>query len=405
MKFRNIFLAAILTITCACQCGKDGEPTVEKPEVETPVKAEKTRAVWVPDPSHSTMLHSYANLLQKIHVLDQAGVNMLYVCVQARDKVAFDSQVYLANSSYRDIKQVNMFTPYAASYNIPTKSPTSDPLQDLITEAHKRDMQVVFWFEYGFMASHGKPSPAFSLLAKHPEWKSQGNDGDQANYNKTDYYLNSYHEGLQQFMLDLLKESMTLYPEVDGVQGDDRMPAAPRNSGYDVYTKALYKKEFGVDPPYDYNNAQWVSWRLKNLNTFAQKLHKMVKGVGEDKMLCFSPNPYPWCLDKLMQDWPTWLKNKGVDKLSVQCYRYTTDAYQATLKEVLKHVSASGASRKVVNPGVILWGGSQKMTPEVLRQILQINRQEGTDGEAFFWEKGFEDTGLNETITDFYKEK
>lgn len=40
--------------------------------------------------------------------------------------------------------------------------------------------------------------------------------------------------------------------KVDGVQGDDRLPAMPSLAGYDTYTLSLYKKQHdGKEPPRD----------------------------------------------------------------------------------------------------------------------------------------------------------
>ena len=48
--------------------------------------------------------------------------------------------------------------------------------------------------------------------------------------------MNAFNPEVQQFMLDLIQALLTSYPEIDGVQGDDRMPALPSISGYDDYT-------------------------------------------------------------------------------------------------------------------------------------------------------------------------
>ena len=89
---------------------------------------------------------------------------------------------------------------------------------------------------------------------------------------------------------------MTLYPDLDGIQGDDRLPAMPRNSGYDTYTVSLYQSQHqGKNPPADYNNPEWVRWRLDILNTFAKRLYKRVKAKSPNAMISFAPNPYPLC--------------------------------------------------------------------------------------------------------------
>jgi len=50
--------------------------------------------------------------------------------------------------------------------------------------------------------------------------------------------------------MSLIMEVVNNY-DVDGVQGDDRLPAMPSLAGYDNYTSSLYKAKFLKDPPTD----------------------------------------------------------------------------------------------------------------------------------------------------------
>jgi len=42
--------------------------------------------------------------------------------------------------------------------------------------------------------------------------------------------------------------------DIEGIQGDDRLPAMPSLAGYDDYTSSLYYQKFGVAPPQNYND-------------------------------------------------------------------------------------------------------------------------------------------------------
>jgi uncharacterized lipoprotein YddW (UPF0748 family) len=46
-----------------------------------------------------------------------------------------------------------------------------DPLQEMITEAHKENIKVHAWFEYGFAASNGQNGGI--ILAKYPQWSAR----------------------------------------------------------------------------------------------------------------------------------------------------------------------------------------------------------------------------------------
>ena len=58
--------------------------------------------------------------------------------------------------------------------------------------------------------------------------------------------MNGFHAEVQQFMIDIITSLITTH-RIDGIQGDDRLPAMPSVAGYDEYTVALYQKQ----PPND----------------------------------------------------------------------------------------------------------------------------------------------------------
>ncbi|MEN9918260.1 MAG: hypothetical protein RL662_696 [Bacteroidota bacterium] len=392
-----------LTYTLTAQ-----DKTTQTYTVSLTVEPQQTgvRAVWIPDPTHTNAMRSYQHVLNTVKLLDELNINTIYVATWARNQTAFDSQVLLNNSTYANKGEGNFFAPYKATYNAPVVSPTGDPLKDLITEAHKKDIKVVFWFEYGFMASNGATTAQNSkVFDKHPDWMGKANDGSLSNYNKTDYYFNAYNPDVQEFLLSLIEESLTLYPEADGIQGDDRMPAMPRNSGYEDYTIDTYKAEHaGNLPPQDINNAAWVKWRLAILNQFGKTLHTRIKAKKSTALVCFSPNPYPWSEQNLMQQWTTWVESGIVDILSVQCYRYDLAAYNATAKQALGYVTAN-TTQNIFNPGMILKSGATIMTEKLLREQLDVNRELNTNGEAFFYIDGLYDANVQKVLRIYYAGK
>jgi uncharacterized lipoprotein YddW (UPF0748 family) len=132
-----------------------------------------------------------------------------------------------------------------------------DPLQECIEEAHAQGLKVHAWFEYGFAASFSANGGA--IVAAKPNWASRNSSGNLVVKNGFDW-LNALHPEVQQFMTDLFIEVATKY-NVDGLQGDDRMPAMPTEGGYDPYTVDLYKAENGgASPPANFANASWFPY-------------------------------------------------------------------------------------------------------------------------------------------------
>jgi uncharacterized lipoprotein YddW (UPF0748 family) len=176
---------------------------------------------------------------------------------------------------------------------------------------------------------------------------------------------------------------------VDGIQGDDRLPAMPSEGGYDDYTVNLYKAENGgANPPTNSKDAGWVQWRAKKLNTFMKRLYTEVKAAKPNVKLIMSPSIYPFSLTEYLQDWPTWVDSSWVDGIIPQIYRYDINAYRATLqqqKPLFKN------KVHLFTPGVLLKVGTYLPSDQFLTEMIQTNRAEGLKGEVFFFYEGVKD--------------
>ena len=370
----------------------DGE-TTRKITLEASLYPKDTgvRGVYLPSPSHTGSFLSYSEVCKSLDLLASLNFNCLFVCAWAASKTAWNSDVLKENSTWPTRAAGNMYASYTGG--------SGDAVRDIIEAAHARGIKVILWFEYGFMHGIGGVNKSDPVLAKHPSWMGIRDDGSACHYNDTDYYLNGYDPDVQKFMLDLMKEAVTRYPDVDGIQGDDRLPAMPRNSGYDEATQARYLAATGKAAPADYNNADWVRWRLDVLNGFAAKMHTELKALKPSLIVCFAPNKYPWCENVLMQDWPGWIADGSVDLLTVQCYviaRYEEDA-SATLDIVREKTDAP-----LFNPAMILKNGDAILPVDKIAAQLQYNRQIGTFGESQFWFDGLKIPEVQEIFKAYY---
>ena len=334
------------------------------------------RGLFLPSPSHTSSFITYSNVCTSLDLMASLKFNTLFVCSWAATKAAWNSDILVRETTYTTPEQGNMYASYTGG--------SGDALKDIIAEAHKRDIKVILWFEYGFMHRVGGVDLNDPLLARHPDWIGINNKGEYANYNNSDFYLNAYDPDVRDFFLSLMREVLTKYPEVDGVQGDDRMPAMPVNSGYDEKTVAAYKAASGEEPGLNYQNKPWMQFRLDILNGFAGQMWDLVKSIKPTAAVCFSPNNYPWCLDNLMQDWPTWVAEGHADLISVQCYIPANYENYVTLS--LRYVD-----RTKLNPVMILKNGSKILSEEDIRSEIEINRRMLTCGESQFWFDGIKE--------------
>lgn len=351
------------------------------------------RAVWVADPSFTQVVTSWSKIQTFVNLLDELNFNTIYLCVWAKSKTLFQSQVLKDNSNYATKADGCMLTGYTAD------GPNGDLIQDLITYAHSKNIKVIFWLEYGFMHEKDPNMSTHPILSVHPDWEGKNSSGNPANYNGTDFYYNSFDPNVQEFMIKLVEESITLYPTVDGIQGDDRMPASPSNSGYNPATLTAAGQTSTVSN----TNTAWVQWRLNNLNQFGKTLYNRVKAKGNQYIVCSSPNPYPWCKDNLMQDWPTWINDGSVQILSVQCYRDNISSYTATINGVQNYLTTAGA-KKMFNPGIYFYSGNSGWESTFVGQ-MQANRKYGTNGESFFYNEGLNNTLNKKVLKAFYTGK
>jgi uncharacterized lipoprotein YddW (UPF0748 family) len=193
-----------------------------------------------------------------------------------------------------------------------------DFLSRLIIEAHRNGIEVIPWFEFGF-------SPSYSLngghiIAKHPDWALKTRDGALVVDNGFDW-MSAINPNAQRFITSLLTEVMDTY-DVDGVQGDDRLPAMPVEGGYDSTTVAIYKAEHGgAAPPTDYNNAAWMQWRADKMTQYLSSVRDSVKRRSANMILSVAPTPYSWGYPQLLQDSKNWMQLGLADNLIPQLYQ------------------------------------------------------------------------------------
>ncbi len=113
--------------------------------------------------------------------------------------------------------------------------PGLDPLAYLVSQAHRRGLEVHAWFPMG-RVSRGEASP---FLAEHPDWALVGPDGD------TVAWLNFTRPDVRQFIGDLMLETVEHYG-VDGLHFDYTRYPGPE-WGFDAYSAERFKEEHNLD--------------------------------------------------------------------------------------------------------------------------------------------------------------
>ena len=188
-------------------------------------------------------------------------------------------------------------------------------------------------------------------------------------------------------MMSLLREVVERY-DVDGVQGDDRLPANPSIAGYDEWTVAEYRGEHGGrEPPDDHLDADWIDWRASRLNQFAERMYLELKRLDRNLIVSAAPSIYPWSKREYLQDWPTWVREGWVDQICPQVYRTDLSAYRRELATIVREQIPTERLGILV-PGVLVQTeGEPDLNDRLIEPMIRANRNLGILGEILFYDQ------------------
>jgi uncharacterized lipoprotein YddW (UPF0748 family) len=384
MKAFKLFLAVLILCT-TLSCKKSSSSSPPPPtgggggggNNPPPVDPSIIRGAWVTTTA-STALNSAADIKTTVANFKAAGLSHIFIVVYNNARTVYPSTV-MQNLIGKSIKE---------------GFEGRDPLKEMIDEAHANNMKVHAWFEYGFSSSYSANGGL--IVQAKPHWAGKNQAGNLLVKNGFDW-LNALHPEVQDFLMSLIMEVVTRY-NVDGIQGDDRLPAMPSEGGYDDYTVNLYQAEHaGANPPTNTKDPAWLQWRAQKLNKFMKRIFTEVKAAKPAVKIIMSPSVYPFALNEYLQDWPTWVDSSWVDGIIPQVYRYDIAAYRATLQSQKTYFKSR---TNLYTPGVLLKSGTYLPSDQFLTDMIQANRTEGYKGEVFFFYEGVKDK-LNYFINQY----
>lgn len=381
MKKKLSFLILFsLFIFIIWQCKKETEDAVVVVSPTTdglPPISPYIRGVWLTN-VNSQVLYSTDGIKNAVKKCRQNGINHIFAVMWNKGRTLYPSKVM------------------QDTFGIPIEDALNgrDPLRELIDAAHADTIKVYAWMEYGFAAENNGFGE--HILRMRPKWAALGQDGNVVTKNGFKW-MNAFDPSVQNFMMSLLKEVVVKYPDLDGIQGDDRLPALPSECGYNAEVVAQYKKENnGAEPTNPKTDAAWVDWRANKLNQFAKRIYTELKAIRLNIKISMAPSVYPFSKTEYLQDWPTWVKEGWVDMISPQLYRYDLTAYSNELGKLFSQIPSDKQS--IIVPGVLLKLSTYKPTESFLQLMIDENRLRKVNGEIFFYYEG-----LSEQSTFFQK--
>lgn len=379
MKNRRLsfLISIILLIFFSC---KTENVQTQTPTIPTPKPTTAVRGIWLTNVA-SQALYSKEGIKEAVSLCQKSGINHIFVVMWNKGRTLYPSKI-MENT-----------------FQIPIEEALKgrDPLREIIDEAHAKNIKVYAWFEYGFAAENSGFGE--HILRIKPQWASLDKNGKTTTKNNFKW-MNALNSEVQDFMLSLLKEVIVNYPDLDGIQGDDRLPALPVEGGYNPEILAQYKAETGLTPTAD-KDENWVNWRANLLNKYMERLYAEVKKVNPKIQVSMAPSIYPFAKTEYLQDWPTWVNNSWVDMICPQIYRYDFTAYKNELNKII-NTQINTNKLNLLAPGVLLKIGTYKPTYDFLKQMIDENRRNKIEGEVFFFYEGLKDNNLYFT-TDYLK--
>jgi hypothetical protein len=252
-----------------------------------------------------------------------------------------------------------------------------------VIEAKRVGLAVIPWFEYGFASSFNQNGGR--LIAKKPEWAARDASGNLLKKNNFDW-MNALDPEVQDFLRNLVLEVAKNY-EIAGIQGDDRMPALPSEGSYDAKTVERYVKQFNQNPLQNPKDAQWLQWRADILTDFLTRLYRELIAINPNLIISMAPSAYPWALQEYLQDSKAWIDQGLVDLIHPQLYSRNFEGYKLLVDRLVTQ-QFTPSQLPYLSPGVLLKVGSYRMSPELLLQTIQYNRDRGIQGEVYFFYEG-----------------
>ena len=322
--------------------------------------APKRIGVWLTN-SPSPLYYEPRRIERAVAELADAGFNTLYPNVWSRGTTFHSSR-------------------WAPLEPALARSRSSDPICLMTQAAHRRGLRVIPWFEYGLM----EPADA-AVVQQNPEWVLQKRDGSSSVilHGKAMVWLNPAHPEVRQRFLGLIAE-ITQRCKVDGIQLDDHF-SWPVELGYDPFTRALYQRDTGRQPPDNHTDRAWMTWRRHRLSALLRELRSTLRRSGQGSpYVSLSPGPFRFAYNHWLQDWEIWALGGLIDELVVQNYAYSLQGYARDLRQpALLKASTWGIPVEI---GILAGFGSRTTTMPNVAEMARLASEAGHGVIYFYWE-------------------
>ncbi len=351
----------------------------------------KVRGIWLTNVA-SDVYDSKDKIDEAIELLAKTGFNVVFPVVWNKGFTLYKSEVM--RHHFGDDFAID-----------PLHQVDRDPLAEIIEAAKKFKLKVIPWFEFGFAASAvqktstGLQEFGEHILERKPNFAAVNHSGQpliKPNPIKVGdigfKWMNALNPDVQAFMIELMVEVAQNY-DVDGIQGDDRLPAFPVE-GFDQDAADQFNKKHGkpLGTKPTATDPKWMQFRADILTKFLKELCEQVRQVGKSKgkklLISMAPHPRDFGFSTALQDTKAWLDL--VDMMHPQLYRKVFDSPNSYTTLVTDEIDGlSNAQKAKISPGVLMKeGDAYRISGDHLGKAVKLNRDTGFAGEIFFFFEG-----------------
>ncbi len=283
-------------------------------------------------------------------------------------------------------------------------SPYYDPLTFAVEEAHRRGLELHAWLN-PYRARH---ESSISPVSK--SHISQTRPGLVKTFGKM-LWLDPGEREVQEHVLRVVLDLVQRY-DLDGLHFDDYFYPYPAK---DRSGKALPFPDWTSWKRYTEGGGKLAraDWRRQNVNTLVRRVHEGIK--ARKPWVKFGISPFGiWrpgspaqikgldSYDALYADSRRWLAEGWVDYLAPQLY-WDENKPETSFNALLGWWTQQNPLQRHVWPGLSASRiGSSRPPAEIIRQILEIRRQPGSDGNLQWSIRPFLEN--RRSVNDAFKE-
>lgn len=364
----------ILALLLACEINAASYQVT--PATQPPPVLREFRGMWIPSIGESSWLaqtgmttaQQKAELLALLDQAVQLKLNAVIFQVRPAGDALYKSDI-------------EPWSEYLAGKQGKAPSPFYDPLEFVVTEAHKRGLELHAWFN-PFRAGHpsSKSSPAKNAITqKRP---------DLIRHYGSQVWLDPGEPDARDYSLRVIMDVVRRY-DIDGIHIDDyfypypEKDAAGRDMEFPDY--ASWKK-FGVNSGLSRND-----WRRRNVDQFVERVAIATKAAKPQLKFGISPfgiwrpkNPPGIegldAYDKLFADARKWLREGWCDYMAPQLY-WPIEQKEQSFPMLLKWWNDQNPKHRYVWPGLnTVKVGAPWKESEITNQIGLIRKADSAPG-------------------------